>query len=222
MRRSGSSSCLLRPKGETILSPNSPSNQNKDSEKLYSSIDSINSNDENATDFCSNVTNTSGISLAPIQVPLDKQPSVTMVTTHRLPSYSVERYWALSEIDQFVDKIYFLSEFDGANEIEGTNFSSPFIILYLLWRPHELSSDEKLVEFIDDALKKVHSRMQYSNSNPDVLDSDLKLEIYLVVDKISVPLPLSGGSSLLEVDHLLETQAAVRFARLAASNSKLR
>lgn len=209
MRRSGSSSCLLRPKGES-LSPK----QNFAGSKIVA----------DATSTASLLSNTSTI--APIQVPLVKQPSVTMVTMHRLPTFSAERYWALSEIDQCVNEVYFLRDIHEAIENKDNDdenqcileLPSNFVILYLLWRPQECQTDDNLLDCVINSVSTIQESMRCTST-----DTTNPLEIYLVIDKISVQLPLIGGSSsLLEVNHLLETQTAVRSARFIASNPMLR
>lgn len=150
---------------------------------------------------------------------MEKQPSVTMVTTNRLSNYSTERYWTLSEIDQCANNVCFL------NQLDDVRIESNFVVLYLLWQPKEHLSVMDMLGCIQETVATL-KRVRINSEVQELSDS--ALEIYLVVDKVSASLPLQtnhGGkrnASLLEVDHLLETQAAERLARLTVSDPILR
>lgn len=96
MRRSGSSSCMLRPRA----------------------------------------------SLSNLELTSVVPPSITMVNTRRLPNYSAERYYVLSEVEMHANSVRFLCDYDddgtyaeslGAADRGGRPPRN--VVLYLLWRP---------------------------------------------------------------------------------------
>jgi len=185
MRRSGSSSCILRPKTERLAA---------------------------ATKHPVSTLRNG----APIQSPLPRQPSVTVFTTTRLPNISAERYWVLSEIGQTCKGIHFL---DDSVELPADQriFDANFYIMYMLWKPQEYSSAELFMELILKAVQKFQNRVK------EIAEDDSKpFELYLVVDKIAVLSENILDSSLLEVNHVLDTKTAEKLSQLITSNDLLR
>jgi len=154
MRRSGSSSCLLRPRSALSLSELSES----------------------------------------------EPPTVTVFNTERLPTYSTERYYMLSELEVHSHSVQFLCDMmdddnlcqqedatenttnDSSNDnndddkkdikSEGRKSSPPpillppCVLLYILWRPEEVSSPRALAEgLITDAVRRIRSLVGCSDSN---------------------------------------------------------
>jgi hypothetical protein len=152
MRRSGSSSCILRPKG-------SPEREKE--------------------------TNSSGIS----QPSSPPSLSVTLLSFEQLPSYSVERFFMLSELEIKAHSTQFLCDLDvedqthGTHETEDTSTGSndangndqgqpqpeldspPFVLLYLLWKPDMTSSAETFAETtILETVTRLESLVDIVNS----------------------------------------------------------
>mmetsp|Transcript_8413 Transcript_8413/g.12973 ORF Transcript_8413/g.12973 Transcript_8413/m.12973 type:complete len:270 (+) Transcript_8413:130-939(+) len=135
MRRSGSSSCLLKPRA--VLSE-----QEEPGEKL----------------------------------------SVTMVNNNPLPSYSTERFYMLSEIEQNASSVLYLCDHDcdgtaetaAESDVDDCHFPS-YLLLYILWKPDMTASPRALTEgIIQKSVKQLKSLTDAKNRN-----------IYLVVETIA-------------------------------------
>jgi len=149
MRRSGSSSCMLKPKA-TVLEET----------------------EEEGEAF-----------------------SVTMINNKPLPSYSTERFYMLSEIEQNSKHILFLCDHEYDTRTAETEESansdivddSPFssdIILYILWRPGMVTSPKALTQgIIQQSINQIKNSTEPRSIN-----------IYLVVE-IIVPKPNTDQSN---------------------------
>ena len=174
--------------------------------------------------------------------------SVTMITSKRLPTYSVERYYMLSEIEQAAQSVMFLndnyseevhmqdgnkleinngngnarkynaydiydnasnpSNFDEKNRMCQLKKENQHVILYLLWQPNMYHSTNALSTMIELNIEKVlhiFGEKLYSDSSPqDKSDSNtssstmsknvehttnapFKTKIHLAIDRISPP-----------------------------------
>mmetsp|Transcript_28603 Transcript_28603/g.42289 ORF Transcript_28603/g.42289 Transcript_28603/m.42289 type:complete len:366 (-) Transcript_28603:93-1190(-) len=179
MRRSGSSSCMLKPKA--VLST-----QEEQGEKL----------------------------------------SVTMVNNKQLPSYSTERFYMLSEIEQNAFSISYLCDHDcdgtaetaSESDIDDCHFPS-YILLYILWRPEMAASPRALTEgVIQKSVNQLKSLTDSKNKN-----------IYLVVEtlvrQVSRPdCPLSISEKQKQKTFLYKHQVDVadQLARCVTQNKTLR
>jgi len=118
------------------------------------------------------------------------QPTVTMVTTKRLPEYSIERYYMLSEIEEHSNSIIFLDDWTRASQMtmvdktKGSdvedirNVKNPsHVILYMLWQPYTYSSCR---DFIESVVIKNVARIGSLVGNDDSRDS---LKLYLLLIK---------------------------------------
>lgn len=108
--------------------------------------------------------------------------SVTVINTQQLPTYSAERFYMLSEIEQMTHSTLFLCDFacdQTEDTVETTSENSecqsfpPFCVLYILWRPQMVSSVRVFVEsIIRDYIQQVK----------DSSSKDTRL--YLVIDTL--------------------------------------
>jgi len=161
------------------------------------------------------------------------QPSVTMVTTKRLPEYSIERYYMLSEIEEHSNSIIFLEDWTRASQMtmvdkikdsdveDIRNVKNPsHVILYMLWQPYTYSSCR---DFIESVVIKNVARIGSLVGNDDSRDS---LKLYLVVDKISRDINNSDSHTCTpeskEAYHIQETKIVEDFARSVAKSTVLR
>jgi hypothetical protein len=116
--------------------------------------------------------------------------SVTMVNNRPLPSYSSERFYMLSEIQNSAHSTLFLSDHyhdddhttetvpssEGGSHAEqhAAELLSPYALLYILWRPDMPSSPRALTYgLIRESVQQLKSLMEYDSRD---------CNIYLVVD----------------------------------------
>jgi len=111
-----------------------------------------------------------------------ENPSVTMVNNNPLPTYSTERFYMLSEIEQNSSKISFLcdhecdgtAETESESEIDDCSLSSD-ILLYILWRPDMVASPKALTQGI----------IQQSVNQLKTMTEPRSTNIYLIVETIA-------------------------------------
>lgn len=239
MRRSGSSSCILRPKG-------TPEKEKE--------------------------TNT-GTSEPP-----SPSLSVTLLSFEQLPSYSVERFYMLSELEIKAHSTSFLCDLDAEDQTHGTHEtedtstgsvdanandqpdfdSPPFVLLYLLWKPDMTSSAQTfaettiletvtrleilvdIVNSIEEAKRLRGGFIRPSSSNnlsggaaqaAVTFDNGNKksCSVYLIVDRVAPPekklwwsLDAGKAASARERCHQLQVNLAEELARKVAADPKLR
>jgi hypothetical protein len=221
MRRSGSSSCLLRSKQDSVGEP----------------------------------------------------LSVTILNTKKLPTYSSERFYLLSELETNGHSTVFLREHDNENETLETQESSSttsdhnrssmakfpsFIILYLLWTPETtarvfaegvlMETIHQLEAAVDISMPSREPRIRTLSSisltsmsltdapssprrEVKVVESPTKpnvenvgSKVYLVVDRVCPPLPAQAAEDPEAKQRHFQVQVdlAEHLARKIASHSKLR
>lgn len=114
------------------------------------------------------------MSIGDLQKLEESQMSITMVTTTRLPPYSVERYYMLSEIEQHGNAVLFMDDFDDNDEVDDSCESSDLkscnngstkttsknkniehIILYMIWHPNMYHSPKAFAQAIEVDICKV-------------------------------------------------------------------
>lgn len=94
--------------------------------------------------------------------------SVTLLNREQLPSYSVERFYMLSEIDHHVHSTNFLCDFGTCQTTSTTTQDDslkdelienlpPYCILYLLWK-HDMTTSPKV--FVEEVVCKALERLQ--------------------------------------------------------------
>lgn len=145
----------------------------------------------------------------------DPKMSVTLINTQSLPSYSSERFYMLSELEQHAHSTTFLCDANDCDQTQDTAESSEasidhgvmhhhhqqslpsnYNILYILWRPDQTSSPRAFAEGTLSAAIQQWKTMDGSSTSTTSQEDDTfqtkskripSFHLYLVVDIAASP-----------------------------------